>query len=305
LSITNISDLVTATLPKPQIQHCFNATVPGRHLETFRGMRIQKTLAALCSILVVECLALSAFAVEVTEPAAAAHGYPGVYDIKGKKLANSEFRQWVENSRLHVVITHKFSAGEVYEEHAEFRQQPELIQEKWSWKESKDGKSQREFTVDFSTGIASAHIRQENKDVSKKINVEPGRTFAGFGFSLALSNLRKRLLNGEQVQLKAVGFSQFPTLGPQVVAVTISHGGVDRMRMSGRSLKGDRFIIHPEIPFIAKFFVDVPDTKIWLTNPAPAGFLRWEGPIVLPTDPVIRVDLVAGEKSGPAESAGS
>jgi len=268
-------------------------------------MRIQKTLAALCSILVVECLALSAFAVEVTEPAAAAHGYPGVYDIKGKKLANSEFRQWVENSRLHVVITHKFSAGEVYEEHAEFRQQPELIQEKWSWKESKDGKSEREFTVDFSTGIASAHIRQENKDVSKKINVEPGRTFAGFGFSLALSNLRKRLLNGEQVQLKAVGFSQFPTLGPQVVAVTISHGGVDRMRMSGRSLKGDRFIIHPEIPFIAKFFVDVPDTKIWLTNPAPAGFLRWEGPIVLPTDPVIRVDLVAGEKSGPAESAGS
>jgi hypothetical protein len=44
------------------------------------------------------------------------------------------------------------------------------------------------------------------------------------------------------------------------------------MKMSGRSLKGDRFIIHPEIPFIAKFFVDVPDTKIWLTNPAPGWF---------------------------------
>ena len=77
------------------------------------------------------------------------------------------------------------------------------------------------------------------------------------------------------------------------------------MRMSGRSLKGDRFIVHPEIPFIAKFFVNVPDTKIWLTNPEPAGFLRWEGPIVLPTDPMIRVDLIPGEKSGPAEAAGS
>jgi hypothetical protein len=120
-----------------------------------------------------------------------------------------------------------------------------------------------------------------------------------------LSNLRKRLLSGEQVQLKAVGFSEFPTLGPQVVTVTISHGGVDRMRMSARSVKGDRFIIHPEIPFIAKFFVTVPDTKIWLTNPAPAGFLRWEGPIVLPTDPMIRVDLIPGEKSGPAVAAGS
>jgi hypothetical protein len=268
-------------------------------------MRIKKTLAALCSILIAECLTLSAFSIEVTEPAAAAHGYPGLYDINGKKLANSEFRQWVDNNRLHVVITHKFSAGEVYEEHAQFRQQPELIQEKWSWKESKHGTSQREFDVDFLTGIASAHIRQDHKDLSKRINIEPGRTFAGFGFSLALSNLRTRLLSGEQVQLKAVGFSEFPTLGPQVVTVTISHGGVDRMRMSGRSLKGDRFIIHPEIPFIANLFVNVPDTKIWLTNPAPAGFLRWEGPIVLPTDPVIRVDLIPGEKSGPAEAAGS
>ena len=40
-------------------------------------------------------------------------------------------------------------------------------------------------------------------------------------------------------------------------------------------------------------------------NPAPAGFLRWEGPIVLPTDPIVRVDLLSGEKSGPAEAAGS
>ena len=268
-------------------------------------MCIQKKLAALCSLFVAQCLTLAAFAVEVTEPAGAAHGYPGLYDINGKKLADSEFRQWVENNRLHVAITHKFSAGEVYEEHAQFRQQPELIQEKWSWKESKHGRSQREFAADFMAGIASAHIRQDNKDVSRRISIEPGRTFAGFGFSLALSNLRKRLLSGEQVQLKAVGFSPFPTLGPQVVTVTVSHGGVDRMRMSGRSLKGDRFIIHPEIPFIAKFFVNVPDTKIWLTNPAPAGFLRWEGPIVLPEDPIIRVDLISSEKSGPAEAAGS
>jgi hypothetical protein len=262
-------------------------------------------LVTVFSILVAGMMMAPVFALKVTEPAAASHGYPGLCDINGKKLADGEFRQWVENNRLHVVITYKFSAGEVYEEHSQFRQEPELIQEKWSWNESKHGRSQREFTVDFLTGAASAYLRQDNKSISKKIKIEPGRTFAGFGFSLALSNLRKRLLRGEQVQLKAVGFSEFPTLGPQVVTVTISHAGVDRMRMSGRSLKGDRFIIHPEIPFIAKFFVDVPDTKIWLTNPAPAGFLRWEGPIVLPTDPIVRVDLLSGEKSGPAEAAGS
>src|SRR5262245_15843217 len=233
------------------------------------------------SILAAGMIVAPVFALKVTEPAAASHGYPGLCDMNGKKLADGEFRQWIEDDRLHVVITYKFSAGQVYEENSQFRQKSELVQEKWSWKESKHGKSQREFAVDFQSGIGSAHISQDNKDVSKQIKIEPGRTFAGFGFSLALSNLRKRLLAGEQVQLKAVGFSEFPTLGPQVVTVTISHGGVDRMRMSGRSLTGDCFTIHPEIPFIANLFVNVPDTKIWLTNPAPAGFLRWEGPIVL------------------------
>src|SRR6266576_4131036 len=264
-----------------------------------------KKLIACFLIFPAGFFATSLFALEVTEPAGAAHGYPGLCSINGKKVADGEFRQWVKNKRLHVIITYKFPDGEVYEEQTQLRQQPELIQEKWSWKESKNGKSQREFAADFLSGIATAHVREEHKDVSEKINVEPGRTFAGFGFTIALSNLRKRLLSGEQVQLKAVGFSPFPTLSPQVVTVTISHAGVDRMRMSGRSLKGDRFIVHPEIPFIAKFFVDVPDTKIWLTNPAPAGFLRWEGPIVLPEDPMIRVDLISSEKSGPAESAGS
>ena len=95
-----------------------------------------------------------------------------------------------------------------------FDKEPELTQEKWSWKESKHGRSQREFAVDFLTGIASAHIRQDNKDVSEKINIEPGRTFAGFGFSIALSNLRKRLLKGEQVELRRSVFRRFPNAWP-------------------------------------------------------------------------------------------
>ena len=175
------------------------------------------------------------------------------------------------------------------------------MQEHWSWKELKNKRVQREFAVDFLSGMATAHISKDNKDVSDKVDIEKGRTFAGFGFTLALSNLRKRLLRGEQVDLKAVGFSPFPTLKPQVVTVKLSHGGVDHLRMSGRSLKGDRFIVHPEVPAIAKLFVTVPDTKIWLTNPEPAGFLRWEGPILLPNDQLIRVDLLPGSNSGPAE----
>jgi len=261
--------------------------------------------AVLCAIVIAECLTLSMFAVEVTQPAGAAHGYPGLYDANGRKLANAEFKQWLEDEHLYVVITYRFSDGRFFEEKSRFRQGKDLIQTAWSWKELSHGKPEREFSVDFNSGIATAHIRKDNKDVSEKIDVEPRRTFAGFGFTIAISNLRERLIKGEHVQLKAVGFSPFPTLKPQVVTVTISHGGVQRMKMGGRSLKGDEFIIHPEVPLIAKLFVKVPDTKIWLTNPPPAGFLRWEGPTVSPTDPIVRVDLLSGEKSGPADSAGS
>jgi hypothetical protein len=263
--------------------------------------KLMKRWAGLSSIYAAGFFATSIFALEVTEPAGAAHGYPGLCDINGKKLADGEFRQWAEDHHLNVIITYRFPDGQLFEEKARFRQQPELMQEQWSWKELKNEKPQREFTVDFLSGIAAAHIRKDDKDVSEKIDIEKDRAFAGFGFTIALSNLRKRLLSGEQVQLKAVGFSPFPTLKPQVVTVKISYGGLDRMRMSGRSLKGDRFIVHPEVPVIAKLFINVPDTKIWLTNPAPAGFLRWEGPVVLPTDPLIRVDLLSGTKSGPAQ----
>src|SRR5438874_4793977 len=133
-------------------------------------MLAPRKLVTLFSILALGVIAAPVYALKVTEPAAAAHGYPGLCDINGKKLADGEFRQWVEGNRLHIIITYKFSAGEIYEEHAQFRQQPELIQEKWSWKESKHGKPQREFAVDFLSGTASAHIHGNDKDVSKKID---------------------------------------------------------------------------------------------------------------------------------------
>jgi hypothetical protein len=171
-------------------------------------MLAKRKRAGLFSLLAAGCIATRIFAIEVTEPAGAAHGYPGVCDINGKKLADGEFKQWVENDRLHVVITYEFPDGQLFEEKARFRQQPELVQEQWSWKELEHGRPQREFTADFAAGMASAHIRKDNKDASEKVDIEMGRTFAGFGFTIALSNLRKRLLKGEQVELRRSVFPQ-------------------------------------------------------------------------------------------------
>lgn len=259
-----------------------------------------KLFAALTGVGII--FATPARAIEVIEPVAAAHGYPGLCDIDGKKLADGEFRQWIENERLHVVISYKFPDGRFWEEDALFRQEPELIQEKWSWTELRNEKPEREFTVDLSAGTATAHISKDNKEVTEKIDIVPGQTFAGFGFTIALANLRPRLVKGEQINLKAVGFSPIPTLKPQVVTVKVSYAGPDKMKMSGRYLRGDNFLIHPEILLLAKLFIKVPDTHIWLTAGRPAGFLRWEGPIVLPNDEMIRVDLVSDHTGGPAEA---
>jgi hypothetical protein len=72
--------------------------------------------------------------------------------------------------------------------------------------------------------------------------------------------------------------------------------------LSDRVLEGDRFILHPKVTAIAKVFVKVPDTQIWLTK-FPAGFLRGKGPVAEPNDPIIRVDLVSGGASRLAKPA--
>ena|SRR5215468_9932987 len=66
-------------------------------------------LVTAFSILAAGMIVAPTFALKVTEPAAASHGYPGLCDMNGKKLADGEFRQWVEDNRLHAVITYKFS----------------------------------------------------------------------------------------------------------------------------------------------------------------------------------------------------
>jgi len=130
---------------------------------------------------------------------------------------------------------------------------------------------------------------------SDTVDVSPGTTFAGFGFTMAAKALRERLVKGETIELKAVGFKP----EPKVVTVALSWSGRDSVRMSGRTIAADHYVVHPKIPAVAKLFVKVPDAHIWLTTP-PAGFLRYEGALAEPSDAMIRIDLLPG---GPSEAA--
>jgi hypothetical protein len=228
-----------------------------------------------------------------------ARGFPALRDLSGKKLADGEFTQWIENGRLHIRIAYDFGGGRRIEERAVLRQRPQLVQEQWSWRELRDGKLYRRFAVDMAAGTATAEKLEDKgmKTWSEEVELDAGRAFAGIGFSLAIKNLRPRLIKGEAIELQAVGF----TPKPRAVNVEITHGGLDRMRMSDRTIRGDRFLIHPKLPWLADLFMNVPDTTIWLTNPPPAAFLRVEGPLAEPKDAGVRIDLLPGGASGPAQ----
>ena len=256
-------------------------------------MRI-RLVTLLLVVLVVPCLD----AVELTQVAGAAHAYPIMLDLNGKTIGPGEYIQNVEHGRLSVTITYHLKNGRVIEEKGTFQQHPEFAQKEWSWQERSGATVQREYIIHFDAHTATARKREhgQNRSWSENIAVEEGQTFAGFGFTLVLENLRDRLKKGEAITLKAVGF----TPKPRIVPVKLSYSQRDRVPMSERVLPGEHFLLQPQIPAIAKLFIKVPDTHIWLTPP-PSGFLRWEGPLAEPDDPIVRVDFSSGGESKPAK----
>lgn len=259
--------------------------------------RVAVVLFAACIL----CATVGVAAIEWTQFESDAHGYPVMLDgATGRRIGNGNFTQQIVNGRLHVVITYA-GAGRRIQERVVLSQRPELIQDSWTFTESRGGKPFRRFDVDLRSGHAVAQTWTEHglEREDENLKLKPGQVFAGFGFTLAVKGLRGRLIQGEHVTLQAVGFAP----KPKAVDVEISYAGRDRVRMGGRGIEGDRFIVHAKIPAIAKLFVHVPDAQIWLTTP-PAGFLRWEGPLAEPSDPIVRVDLLPGS-SGPATPLGT
>lgn len=262
----------------------------------------RRLLPALLPAALVVALTTPVGGIEWSTFEGTARGYPALRDQSGRKLADGDFVQWISNGRLHVKITYTGPDRRI-EETSVFHQRPGLGQDAWLLRETRRGALYRQFEVNFRGGSATAKKREDGElhAWSERIKVDADRAFAGFGFTLAVRALRARLMKGEHVELQAVGF----TPKPKVVAVDLSYAGIDRIRMSDRMLRGERYVVHAKLPWLAKLFVDVPDARIWLTSPPPAMFLRWEGPMAEPTDPPTRVDLLSGGASGDATPIGT
>ena len=100
----------------------------------------------------------------------------------------------------------------------------------------------------------------------------------------AIKNLIERLDKGEKIELTAVVF----TAKPRTVTVTVSRDQLGELTMAGRKLPAERYVIHPEVPWIARLFVKAPDQYLWFYRPSPPAFLRADIPLGETGDPQVR-----------------
>src|SRR6185503_2631797 len=216
-----------------------------------------KQLRCALAVALMVAAAAPTRAIESNVYETAVRGYPVMRDASGQRIADGNFVQWIEKDRLHVQISYVGDNGSRMEETIVMKQRPELSQDSWRWRELDHGKPVRTFEVNLISGAATASKLEkgEMKRWSETLDVVPGHTFAGFGFTMAAKALRERLVKGETVELKGVGF----TPQPKLVTVALSYSGRDTVRMSGRAIPAEHFVVHPKIPAVAKLFVKVPD----------------------------------------------
>ena len=218
----------------------------------------------------------------------AVQAFTSLTDAQGHIIADGKFLQRIEGERLFIEARYDFPDGRVVEERARLRLAPELLQEEWDWTEKKGDVVLRRYEVDFLTHTAVGH--KGNDSWREDVEVEPGKTFAGIGFVEAVKTLRSELKHGEEFKLRAIAM----TPKPRSVGLIVTRNESEKISMAGRHVPAERWTLHPDVPAIAKLFVKAPDQHVWLFADQPASFLRFEGPLCEPEDPIIHVDLIPG-----------
>jgi len=214
--------------------------------------------------------------------------------MDGRAIADGALTQSIEDGKLHAEGVYEFRDGRQVREVTVFEQHPSLRQLSWNWEERRGSEVLRGYAVDLTTGHATARKRKTDGWDTWDDHLDgTDGAFVGVGFMYAIKNLTERLDRGEKIQLTAVVF----TAKPRTVTVTIARDQVGELTMAGRRLPAERYVVHPEVPWIARLFVKAPDQYLWFYRPAPPMFLRADIPLAEPSDPMIRIELIPGRES--------
>lgn len=243
--------------------------------------------AALLSVL----LASAALALPQKFPEGTDRTFPIVVDpASGRILATGQHQQNDDGDRLRVETSFNWKDGRRTAETQLFQQGSQLIPVHWHWEERRGDVVLSAFDVDFTTGNATAQTDDghgHKKEWHDHFKIHPGTTFAGSGFVYALKNVAPGLTKGNMVELEAVGF----TPRPRTAKVRLSLVGTETLTHGGKPVQANRYLIRPDVPGVARLFVKVPDTSVWLLPSNPPALLAAEGPVMLPSDPIVRTEV--------------
>jgi hypothetical protein len=225
------------------------------------------------------------------------HGFPSMSDTSGQVIADGELTQERSGDRVRVRIRWAFGDGREGEERDEFQVDKTLAQRRFSWVETRKETELRRFEVDFLAGTAVAVTRNEKGEMERdesKLELPAGRSFAGYGTALAVSDLS--LGPGGATELNFVAF----TPKPRTVTLKVTRDQEEPFSVAGRSIPVDRYTLHAEIPFPASIFVSARDAHLWFTHTPPPALVRAEQNLAAKDDPVVVIDVTP---RGPAHRA--
>lgn len=254
----------------------------------------------MSAALALTVLLASAGPIAVRVVPGALHGFPSLSDAAGNVIADGELSQELRGEVLLVHLRWSFGDGRRVEERAEFRVGAHLTQTRFTWVETAGEVEQRRFEVDFSDGRAIAVTRNrkgEPEREEERLDLPDGRAFTGYGTALAISQLE--LPAGGEEELTFVAF----TPKPRIVRLGVRRNGEERIDAHGRSIRCDRFTLHPKIPFPVSLFAGAKDAHLWFTHGPPPALVRAEQNLIAKDDPVVVVDVIPRGKARPAASA--
>src|SRR6267142_1071877 len=117
-------------------------------------------------------------------------GFPIVRDAEGRQIGKGTLTQYIEDGKLHAQGVFDLRDGRRLREETVLEQHPRLRQLSWTWEETRGGEVLRRFTVDLTTGHATARKRNGDRFDTWDDHLDGTKDgFAGVGFMYAVKGL--------------------------------------------------------------------------------------------------------------------
>src|SRR5216683_3133174 len=155
---------------------------------------------------------LNAAGVEVRWIEGTLRGFPVVRDAEGRQIGDGTLTQYIEDGKLHAQGIFDLRDGRRVREETVLDQRARLRQLFWSWKETQGDEVLREFSVDLTTGHATARAARSGNRFVENVLPVPVGVPAGPDpdppHPPDLATNRTKIITAETRRTRRLGFSE-------------------------------------------------------------------------------------------------